>query len=43
MKVARWLLGRFASPHFRSPVRPSPKNEPERLLQWLAEIGVADV
>jgi dihydrodipicolinate synthase/N-acetylneuraminate lyase len=22
MKVARWLMGRFPSPHFRRPVRP---------------------
>jgi 4-hydroxy-tetrahydrodipicolinate synthase len=39
MKVARWLMGRFPSPHFRRPVRPLPAEEIERLRMMLAEIG----
>jgi dihydrodipicolinate synthase/N-acetylneuraminate lyase len=39
MKVSRWLMGRFPSPHFRRPVRPLPAEEIERLRMMLAEIG----
>lgn len=40
MKVARWLLGRFPSPHFRRPVRPLPPEEIERIRRVLQEIDV---
>jgi 4-hydroxy-tetrahydrodipicolinate synthase len=40
MKVARWLLGRFPSPHFRRPVRPLTAEEIERIRRSLAEIDV---
>jgi 4-hydroxy-tetrahydrodipicolinate synthase len=40
MKVARWLLGRFPSPHFRRPVRPLPEQDIERIRRALTEIGV---
>jgi 4-hydroxy-tetrahydrodipicolinate synthase len=40
MKVARWLLGRFPSPHFRRPVRPLAECEIERIRRALTEIGV---
>ncbi len=43
MKVARWLLGRFPSPHFRRPVRPLPAKEIERIRVTLAEIGYDDL
>jgi 4-hydroxy-tetrahydrodipicolinate synthase len=43
MKVARWLMGRFPSPHFRRPVRPLPADEVERIRQALAEIGYGDL
>lgn len=39
MKVARWLMGRFPSPHFRRPVRPLPPEEIERIRLALADIG----
>jgi 4-hydroxy-tetrahydrodipicolinate synthase len=39
MKVARWLLGRFPSPHFRRPVRPLSAEAIERIRTTLAEIG----
>lgn len=39
MKAARWLLGRFPSPHFRRPVRPLPPAEIERLRGLLHEIA----
>jgi 4-hydroxy-tetrahydrodipicolinate synthase len=41
MKVARWLLGRFPSPHFRRPVRALPTQEVERIRSELREIGYA--
>jgi 4-hydroxy-tetrahydrodipicolinate synthase len=41
MKVARWLLGRFPSPHFRRPVRPLPPVEIDRIRASLAELDVA--
>jgi dihydrodipicolinate synthase/N-acetylneuraminate lyase len=39
MKVARWLMGRFPSPHFRRPVRPLPPEEIERIRTTLDQIG----
>ncbi len=39
MKVARWLMGRFPSPHFRRPVRPLSSEEIERIRAALAQIG----
>jgi 4-hydroxy-tetrahydrodipicolinate synthase len=39
MKVARWLMGRFPSPHFRRPVRPLSADETERIRGELAKIG----
>jgi 4-hydroxy-tetrahydrodipicolinate synthase len=39
MKVARWLMGRFPSPHFRRPVRPLSAEETERIRGELAKIG----
>lgn len=43
MKVARWLLGRFPSPHFRRPVRPLPQEEIKRIEGMLSEIGYSDL
>jgi len=43
MKVARWLLGRFPSPHFRRPVRPLPEQEIERIRGELNEIGYTEL
>lgn len=43
MKVARWLLGQFPSPHFRRPVRPLPAEEIERIRRTLAEIGYTEL
>jgi 4-hydroxy-tetrahydrodipicolinate synthase len=43
MKVARWLLGRFPSPHFRRPVRPLPEAEVQRLRDGLRAIGLKPV
>lgn len=40
MKVARWLLGKFPSPHFRRPVRPLPEAEVQRLREGLKAIGM---
>lgn len=40
MKVARWLMGRFASPHFRRPVRPLAPEQVEQLRQGLADLGI---
>jgi 4-hydroxy-tetrahydrodipicolinate synthase len=40
MKVARWLLGRFPSPHVRRPLRPLSDLEIDRLRKSLAEIEV---
>ena len=39
MKVARWLLGKFPSPHFRRPVRPLSPQKIEDIRQQLEEIG----
>jgi 4-hydroxy-tetrahydrodipicolinate synthase len=39
MKVARWLLGGFPSPHFRRPVRPLPPEEIARIGSELEKIG----
>jgi 4-hydroxy-tetrahydrodipicolinate synthase len=38
MKVARWLLDRFPSPHMRRPVRPLSEAEIARLREGLAAI-----
>ena len=38
MKVARWLMGQFPSPHFRRPVRPLSEESIERIRQQLGEI-----
>jgi len=43
MKVARWLMGRFPSPHFRRPVRPLSPEEIARIRQTLADIGYQDL
>lgn len=43
MKVARWLMGRFPSPHFRRPVRPLPPEEIKRIEGMLAEIGYSEL
>jgi len=40
MKVARWLLGRFPSPHLRRPMRPLPAEEIERIRRTLAELEI---
>lgn len=39
MKVARWLMDRFASPHFRRPVRPLPAETVARLAGELERLG----
>jgi 4-hydroxy-tetrahydrodipicolinate synthase len=39
MKVARWLLGRFPSPHFRRPIRPLPPEEIDQIRIQLQTIG----
>lgn len=41
MKAARWLMGKFPSPHFRRPVRPLPQEKLEDLRARLEEIGYA--
>jgi dihydrodipicolinate synthase/N-acetylneuraminate lyase len=41
MKGARWLMGKFPSPHFRRPVRPLPPEKLEDLRVQLEEIGYA--
>jgi 4-hydroxy-tetrahydrodipicolinate synthase len=38
MKVARWLMGRFPSPHFRRPVRPLPGESIDRIREELKAI-----
>jgi 4-hydroxy-tetrahydrodipicolinate synthase len=40
MKVGRWLLGKFPSPHFRRPVRPLLAAEIERIHRQLCELDV---
>lgn len=42
MKVARWLGGRFPSPHVRRPLPPMPEAEIERLRAALDAIGYQD-
>jgi 4-hydroxy-tetrahydrodipicolinate synthase len=39
MKLARWLLGRFPSPHMRRPMRALPTEEIQRIRAALAEVG----
>ena len=39
MKVARWLLGRFPSPHFRRPICPLSEQTVEAIRQELATIN----
>lgn len=39
MKVARWLLGKFPSPHFRRPVRPLSDADVQKIRTQLEEIG----
>jgi 4-hydroxy-tetrahydrodipicolinate synthase len=39
MKVARWLMGKFPSPHFRRPIRPLSSQKIDEIRQQLAEIG----
>jgi 4-hydroxy-tetrahydrodipicolinate synthase len=39
MKAARWILGRFPSPHFRRPVRPLPPERIEEIRAELARLG----
>lgn len=39
MKVARWLMGRFASPHFRRPVRPLSNDQIQQIRKDLESIG----
>lgn len=39
MKVARWLMGRFPSPHFRRPVRPLSSEQIDQIRKDLEAIG----
>ncbi len=39
MKVARWLLGKFSTPHFRRPVRPLSKDQIQGIRERLEAIG----
>jgi 4-hydroxy-tetrahydrodipicolinate synthase len=39
MKVARWLMGCFPSPHMRRPIRPLPAEEIDRIRETLSQIG----
>jgi len=39
MKVARWLMGRFPSPHFRRPVRPLSQEQIDQIQRDLEAIG----
>jgi 4-hydroxy-tetrahydrodipicolinate synthase len=41
LKICRWLLGKFASPHVRRPVRPLASKDIERLGRELEGIGFA--
>ena len=43
MKVARWLLGKFPSPHFRRPVRPLSDSAVQRLDQGLRDLGLTTI
>jgi 4-hydroxy-tetrahydrodipicolinate synthase len=38
MKTARWLMGKFPSPHFRRPVRPLPESDVQRIRDELRAI-----
>ena len=38
MKVARWLMGKFPSPHFRRPVRPLSQESVQQIREQLAAI-----
>ena len=40
MKVARWLMGKFPSPHFRRPVRPLPQPAVQRICDELESLGL---
>ena len=39
MKVARWLLGKFSTPHFRRPVRPLSPDQVKGIREQLEAIG----
>jgi 4-hydroxy-tetrahydrodipicolinate synthase len=41
LKLCRWLMDRFSSPHVRRPVRPLPAKEIARLRRELEAIGFA--
>lgn len=41
MKLCRWLMGKFPSPHFRRPIRPLPLEGIDRLRRALETIGFA--
>lgn len=41
MKVARWLMGKFPSPHFRRPVRPLSREQIAAIRRDLETIGFA--
>jgi 4-hydroxy-tetrahydrodipicolinate synthase len=43
MKVARWLMGKFASPVFRRPVRPLSGEAIDALRQGLRALGLTTV
>lgn len=43
MKAARWLLGKFPSPHVRRPLRPLPAEEVDRIRRELNEAGLETV
>ncbi len=40
MKVCKWLMGEFASPHFRRPVRPLSAEKINELRAGLLELGI---
>jgi 4-hydroxy-tetrahydrodipicolinate synthase len=39
MKLARWLLGKFPSPHFRRPIRPLSDADVQKIRTQLEQIG----
>ena len=43
MKCARWLMGKFPSPHVRRPLRPLPQSEIDRVRRELQEAGFETV
>jgi 4-hydroxy-tetrahydrodipicolinate synthase len=43
MKVARWLAGKFPSPHFRRPVRPLSPQKIDEIRNMLDEIACDDI